>query len=207
MSGYDDLVQHTPGHGAQGVTPEARHEGHEVAGACTGPDGGGSSCELPPDERDEHGSRQRDRGLDADLTEGGASLLGAPRPDHILGQASAKGSGVTLEVRDMGRPPGLNELKTMHYRSYAQVRYSWEMRLLGLGVAHIPTPCELEFTVLSANAMDWDNACSCCKVPLDALQRIGRLENDSPSHIVRFTARQERCSRKSAGIRLTFTPL
>ncbi len=113
---------------------------------------------------------------------------------------------IVVEIRDIGRPPGANERKGMNRFVYKKLREGWEMRLIVERLPEIPTPCHLVFTVFSANAMDWDNVCSCAKVPLDALQRIDKLAQDNPKHILSFTPRQERCTRKTAGVRLEFTP-
>ena len=64
-STYDrDLVPHTPGHRAQGVTPEARHGQDEEGGdPSRDPDSGGAS-ELPA--ANSNGLRQRHRGCCGD---------------------------------------------------------------------------------------------------------------------------------------------
>lgn len=112
---------------------------------------------------------------------------------------------IVLEIRDMGRPPGGNELKALHYRDYKKVRDEWQMRLMVERVPEIPTPCTLTMTVFSSNKMDLDNVAACAKVPLDCLQRLGKLKDDSSDHITELVVRHEKCKRKDAGVRLEFT--
>ena len=112
----------------------------------------------------------------------------------------------TLIIRDMGRPPGGNELKSLHYRAYAKIRDEWQMRLMVEQVPQIPTPCGLTMTVYSSGKMDLDNVAACAKIPLDCLQRLGKLAEDNSDHITRLTVLHEQSSRKTAGIRLEFQP-
>ena len=126
----------------------------------------------------------------------------------VYRKASAVGVW-TISIRDIGRPPGLNEIKGMHFTAYKKVRDKWQMRIAS-GIPRsliIPTPCRLTMTVFTALPMDWDNACACAKIPLDALQRLGVLAEDNPEHITNFLPLQERCPRKHAGIQLEFSTI
>ena len=111
-----------------------------------------------------------------------------------------------IEVRDMGRPPGGNELKSLHYREYKSIRDAWQLALRDCNVV-VKTPCELTVTVYSSGKMDLDNAAGCAKIPLDCLQRLGILEEDNTDHITKLTVLHEKCRRKEAGIKLEFLPL
>lgn len=116
---------------------------------------------------------------------------------------------IVIEVRDMGRPPGMNEMNTMHWAKLARIKKRWLMRIMsavGTRPSEIPTPCEGQLTVYSANKLDNANAASCEKAPVDALVNLGALEDDSPDHITWRPVIQERCARKDAGIRLEFFP-
>ena len=114
---------------------------------------------------------------------------------------------ISVEIRDMGRPPGTNELKGMHHRAYTKLRNEWEMRLMVEQVPKIPTPCTLTVTVFSSGKMDLDNCSACAKIPLDCLQRLGLLEEDNTDHITRLTTLHQKSTRAEAGIRLDFYPI
>lgn len=111
----------------------------------------------------------------------------------------------TIEYRGE-RPPGLNRLKRMHYRTYAKVRDRWQMLLrskYGADV-EIPQPCRATLTVYASRWLDWDNASGVAKIPLDVIQALGWIEDDSPKVIVAFDVRQEKCPRADVGFRLEF---
>ena len=110
----------------------------------------------------------------------------------------------TIEIRDMGRPPGGNELKALHFRKYKTIRDNWEIRLMVERVPVIETPCTLTVTVLCAGKVDLDNMAGCAKIPLDCLQRLGKLAEDNTDHITELRVKHEKCKRKDAGIRLEF---
>ena len=114
---------------------------------------------------------------------------------------------IVVEIRG-DRPPSLNGskgIKRMHHHTYTKLRKRWELMLRSKYPAlKIKTPARLTFTVYTSILMDWENACVIMKVPMDALQNIGALEEDNPKHIVAFRLRQEKVPRKEIGFRMEF---
>jgi len=100
----------------------------------------------------------------------------------------------------------LFRLKRGRAHNYTKKRDAWQMRLRSKYKTDpgIPHPCKLTLIVYTSRMQDWDNAGAVAKMPLDALQRLGWLEDDGPKVISSFDVRQEKCPRADVGFRLEF---
>ena len=116
-------------------------------------------------------------------------------------------TGITVTCR-VAKPPGLNQFKRMSKWAYKRARDDWQLRLSlvtrGLKIAE---PCHLVYTVHTSLWMDWDNAASSAKLPLDALVRLGVLPDDNTKWITSMDIRQDKCPRKDVGFTMLFTPI
>lgn len=134
------------------------------------------------------------------------------------------GDPVVIEYRGE-RPPNLNETKGMHFAEYKRVRDRWKMLLRAKYGPHveIPHPCAIKLTVFTSLDMDWENATSVMKIPMDVIQDViqpaangkkikraavlglGWLRNDNPKVVKRLDGvEQVICPRKDVGFRLEF---
>ena len=93
------------------------------------------------------------------------------------------------------KAPSLNQLKNMHRHAYKDTRDDWQWMVeAALPRIDLPlTPCSVVYERRYARAqhqMDIDNLYASAKIPLDALQRAGVLEDDAPDLVTSLTAMQ-----------------